>query len=86
LVQGLVYFGSMTLVNVHEAKTQLSQLLTRVLAGEEIVIARNGKPLVRLAPVEPKRLRTLGQDQGLFEVPEDFDDPLPPEVLQGFGL
>ncbi len=75
----------MTQVNIHEAKTHLSRLLTRVVEGEEVVIAKAGKPVARLVPIEraPRR-RVLGQDQGLFEVPEDFDDPLPEEILAGF--
>lgn len=71
-------------VNVHEAKTHLSRLLVRVAAGEEIVIARAGKPVAKLVPVEPRPQRILGQDEGLFEVPDDFDAPLPPEVLALF--
>lgn len=71
-------------VNVHEAKTHLSRLLMRVAAGEEIVIARAGKPVAKLVPVEPRPQRVLGQDEGLFEVPDDFDAPLPPEVLASF--
>jgi prevent-host-death family protein len=67
-------------VNVHEAKTHLSQLLVRVAQGEEIIIARAGKPVARLVPVEPKSPRVLGQDRGLFEVPEDFNAPLPDEL------
>ncbi len=75
----------MTLVNIHEAKTHLSRLLTRVAEGEEIVIAKSGTPVARLVAVErrPGR-RVLGQDRGLFEVPEDFDDPLPEDVLASF--
>ncbi len=71
-------------VNVHEAKTHLSRLLLRVAGGEEIVIARAGKPVARLVPVEPKPKRLIGQDDGLFEIPEDFDAPLPDEVLALF--
>lgn len=71
-------------VNVHEAKTHLSRLLLRVAAGEEIVIARAGKPIARLVPVEPKPQRIIGQDDGLFKVPDDFDAPLPDEVLALF--
>lgn len=70
-------------VNIHEAKTHLSRLLMRVAQGEEIVIARAGKPVARLVPVEPKPSRVLGQDEGLFEVPDDFDAPLPDD-LQAF--
>jgi len=71
-------------VNVHEAKTHLSRLLLRVAGGEEIVIARAGKPVARLVPIEPKPQRVIGQDDGLFEVPDDFDAPLPDEVLALF--
>jgi prevent-host-death family protein len=71
-------------VGVHEAKTNLSRLLQRVAAGEEIVIARGGKPVARLVPVQGPRSRELGPDRGLFEVPEDFDAPLPAEVLVDF--
>jgi prevent-host-death family protein len=71
-------------VNVHEAKTHLSRLLLRVAGGEEIVIARAGKPVARLVPIEPKPQRVIGQDDGLFEVPDDFDAPLPGEVLALF--
>jgi prevent-host-death family protein len=71
-------------VNVHEAKTHLSRLLLRVAGGEEIVIARAGKPVARLVPIEPKPQRVIGQDEGLFEVPEDFDAPLPDQVLALF--
>ena len=71
-------------VNVHEAKTHLSRLLVRVAGGEEIVIARAGKPIARLVSVEPKPQRVIGQDDGLFEIPEDFDAPLPDEFLAFF--
>lgn len=71
-------------VNVHEAKTHLSRLLLRVAGGEEIVIARAGKPIARLVPIEPKTRRVIGQDDGLFEIPDDFDAPLPDEVLALF--
>jgi prevent-host-death family protein len=72
-------------VNVHEAKTHLSRLLRRVEAGEEVVISRGGKPIARLVPVQRKGARRLGGDRGLLEVPEEFDAPLPPEVLRGFA-
>jgi prevent-host-death family protein len=72
-------------VNVHEAKTHLSRLLKRVEAGEEIVIARAGKPVARLVPAEPApQPRRLGEDEGRFEVPEDFDSPLPREIEDAF--
>jgi prevent-host-death family protein len=71
-------------INVHEAKTQLSRLLDRVAAGEEIVISRAGVPVARLVPISPVVKRELGADEGLFTVPDDFDEPLPPDVLLGF--
>lgn len=71
-------------VNVHEAKTHLSRLLARVAEGEEIVIVRAGKPVARLIPIEGKAPRVIGQDDSLFEVPDDFDAPLPDEVLALF--
>lgn len=72
-------------VNIHQAKTNLSQLLSRAVLGEEIIIAKAGKPMVRLVPVEkPTKERVLGQDEGLFTVPEDFNDPLPEDILSGF--
>jgi len=72
-------------VNIHQAKTHLSKLLQRTMAGEEIVIARAGVPIARLVPVQPEKAPfPLGIDEGAFEVPEDFDDPLPPELLAAF--
>jgi prevent-host-death family protein len=73
-----------TEVNVHEAKTHLSRLLRRVAGGEEIVIARAGVPVARLVPVEERPKRIFGVDRGRFQVPEDFDAPLPEEILRSF--
>ena len=68
----------MKTVNVHEAKTNLSRLLKKVEAGEEIVIAKAGKPVARLVPeISRKRKRILGTMRGKFTVPDDFNDPLP---------
>lgn len=67
--------ATVTLVNVYEAKTQLSALLTRVEAGEEIVIARNGKPIARLSPERnEKPRRQPGRLKGQIWVADDFDD------------
>ena len=72
-------------VNTHEAKTHLSRLLQRVAAGEEIVISRAGKPLARLVPFrKPSRNRTLGQDKGRYTVPNDFNAPLPHDLIDAF--
>jgi prevent-host-death family protein len=70
-------------INVHEAKTHFSRLLARVAAGEEIIIAKAGTPIARLVPFrKPKSKRPLGMDRGVFVVPEDFDSPLPDELLE----
>ncbi|MBW1800143.1 MAG: type II toxin-antitoxin system Phd/YefM family antitoxin [Deltaproteobacteria bacterium] len=66
-------------VNIHEAKTNLSRLLTQVENGKDIIIAKAGKPVAEESPI-----RNLGKDAGLFEVPEDFDDPLPENILKSF--
>ncbi len=76
----------MQTVNIHEAKTHLSRLLEDVAAGEEIIIAKAGKPVAKLVPIEskPKARRKLGGLEGQFTVPDDFDDPLPDEILALF--
>jgi len=72
-------------VNTHEAKTQLSRLLKRVALGEEIIIAVRGKPAARLVPLKDEGAgRKFGTFEGQFEVPEDFDAPLPDEILDAF--
>ena len=72
-------------VNIHQAKTHLSKLLRRTIEGEEIIIARAGVPIAKLISIERgKAPRPLDLDRGLFEVPEDFDAPLPPEVIAAF--
>jgi prevent-host-death family protein len=71
-------------VGVHEAKTHLSRLLRRVAAGEEVVIVRGRTPVARLVPVADRARREFGVDRGRFEVPPDFDTPLPDDVLTAF--
>lgn len=70
-------------VNVHQAKTQLSRLLERVERGEEIVIARNGRPVAKIVPLarEPRKPGSL---KGLIRMSDDFDDPLPDAILASF--
>ena len=72
-------------VNIHEAKTHLSRLLEQAMAGEEVIIRKAGRPLVRLTPVEraPVR-RRIGSAKGDFTVPDDFNASLPDKVLQEF--
>ena len=71
-------------VNVHAAKTHLSRLLEEAAAGEEIVIARAGKPLAKLVPVDRPKKRRLGLLAGEIEVSDDFDAPLPEDILKDF--
>jgi prevent-host-death family protein len=70
--------------NMHDAKTHLSRLAERAAAGEEIVIARNGKPLARLIAMPERRPRTFGWAKGQIKIREDFDDPLPEEIQRYF--
>ena len=76
----------MTTLNLYEAKTQLSKLVDRAAAGEEIVIAKAGKPKAKLVPYEPPRKkRVFGQNLlGMTYMAEDWDGPLPPEIQKYF--
>ncbi len=69
-------------VNMHKAKTDLSKLVAQALAGEEVIIARDGEPAVRLVPVRKKRIP--GTAKGLFWMADNFDDPLPEDLLREF--
>jgi len=72
-------------VNIHQAKTHLSRLLEQALAGEDVVIMKAGKPLVRLTPVAAAPVkRKIGTAGGDFTVPDDFNAPLPDRVLAEF--
>lgn len=71
--------------NVHEAKTQLSKLLEQTADGDDVIIAKAGVPVARLVPVIlPTAERPLGTEKGRMSVADDFDDPLPPDVLALF--
>jgi len=73
-------------VNIHEAKTHLSELLALAMEGEEVIIAKANKPLVRLVPVEaPMKKRIAGMHRGEIWVSDDFDEPLPEEFWMGTG-
>lgn len=76
----------METVNIHQAETNLSQLLLRVEHGEEIIISDRGIPVAKLVPFRnsSNRRDSLGQDKGRFVVPEDFNAPLPDEMLAAF--
>jgi len=77
----------MKTINIHQAKTHLSRLVEEAAEGEEIIIAKAGKPRARL--VRCQRLgkrRVLGRLKGQIEISEDFDAPLPDDVLRAFGM
>ena len=74
----------MVIVNVHQAKTQLSRLLARVEAGEEVVIARRGEPVVRLVSCKARGKRQPDALKGKLIVPDSFFDPLPEEELSAW--
>lgn len=75
----------MQTINIHEAKTHLSRLVEIVAAGEEVIIAKTGKPMVRLVPLaKPPGRRKLGLLAGKMVVPDDFDAPLSDDVLASF--
>jgi prevent-host-death family protein len=71
----------MKVVNLHAAKTHLSRLIEQAAAGEEIVIAKAGKPVARLVPFEP---RQPGLMKGQIWIADDFDEPLPEEIMAAF--
>jgi prevent-host-death family protein len=74
-----------TIVNIHQAKTHLSRIVDDVAAGAEVIIAKAGKPVARLVPLESKvRPKKLGGLKGRIKVPDDFNAPLPADVLDDF--
>jgi prevent-host-death family protein len=85
LVNQTKSYRCMVIVNVHEAKTHLSRILERVAAGEEVILAKAGKPVARIVPYEaPSRRRTFGYARGRIEIPDSFFEPLPDDELQGW--
>jgi prevent-host-death family protein len=76
----------MEIANIHEAKTQLSKLVERALGGEEIIIAKAGKPMVRLEPIhQDDTPRKGGQWKGRVQIADDFD-ALPDDIAAAFGI
>ncbi len=72
-------------INLYEAKTRLSNLVDRAAAGEEIIIAKAGKPMARLVPLaQPRPVRKPGGWEGKVWIADDFDDPLPDDIMAGF--
>jgi prevent-host-death family protein len=77
----------MVTVNLHEAKTHLSRLVEKAAAGETVVIAKSGKPMVRVIPVDaPAEAQRLGFMAGEIDVPDDFDSMGQEEIGALFGL
>jgi prevent-host-death family protein len=74
----------MTIVNLYDAKTQLSKLVDQAAGGQDVVIARNGKPVARLTTLSEKKPIRYGILKGKVEVAEDFDAPLPEDVIEKF--
>ena len=75
----------MSIVNVHEAKTHFSKLLERVSAGEEVIIAKAGRPVAKLVPIAPvSQDRKPGLLKGKIKIHDNFDDPLPDELQDAF--
>jgi prevent-host-death family protein len=75
----------METVNIYDAKTRLSQLVDKAASGEDIVVSRNGRPLVRITRLDaPKRRIKFGLLKAKLTIPEDFDAPLPDEALSSF--
>ncbi len=77
----------MVTVNIHEAKTQLSKLVDRAAKGEPFIIAKAGKPLVKVVALDaPAAPRRLGFMEGQFNVPDDFDRMGQEEIEKLFGI
>ena len=75
----------METLNIYDAKTRLSQLVDKAASGEDVVVCRNGKPLVRITRLEGgKRRVKFGLLRGRLTVPDDFDTPLPDDALDSF--
>lgn len=70
--------------NVHEAKTHFSRILAKVQAGEEVIIAKAGQPIARIVPIRSSELRTPDAERAGLWVAEDFDAPLPDDLLDAF--
>jgi prevent-host-death family protein len=71
-------------VNLYEAKTRLSALVEEAAAGAEIIIAKNGRPRARLVALSGGSRRRPGRAKGKIRMAANFDDPLPPRLLEGF--
>jgi prevent-host-death family protein len=72
-------------VNIHEAKSKFSNLIDQAIGGEEVIFTKSGKPVAKLVPFEnPAQNRKPGSAKGKLIISDDFDAPLPDEILKGF--
>lgn len=73
-------------LNIHEAKTHLSRYLKRLMEGETILLCKHNKPIAEIHPIQParKKKRPIGLAKGKFQIPQDFFEPLPDEILHAF--
>jgi prevent-host-death family protein len=72
-------------INIYEAKTKFSKLINKAIVGEEIIIAKSGKPVARLVPFHKPLLdRMPGSAKGKIVMADDFDEPLPEDILEAF--
>lgn len=76
----------MKTVTIHKAKTTLSQLIAKVEAGEEIIIARGKDPVAKLVPMAKRAKRQAGRFKGKIKIGPEFFEPLPKDELKGWGL
>jgi len=74
----------MKIINMHEAKTNLSRIAEDVAAGEEIIIAKAGKPKMKLVPINNRKKIKFGALKGKIKIKKDFDAPLPPTIINDF--
>lgn len=85
LIENVELENCMRSINIHEAKTHLSQIAEEVAAGEEIIVAKAGKPKMKLVPIQPQKKKiTFGLLKGKIQISEDFDAPLPEDILEAF--
>lgn len=86
LVHYLIYFLVMNKVNIHDAKTNFSRYLAEVEKGETLIVCRRNIPIAEIRPLrkEGKKKRPIGLAKGEFEVPPEFFDPLPDDMLAAF--
>lgn len=74
----------MQTINIHDAKTQFSKLIESVIQGEQVIIARAGKPVARLSSISSKPVRRAGALKGKISISDDFNSPLPDDITSAF--